>query len=247
MSWMDVGAANLRYGNGRPAGGGAPKASITAPAGGGITGGASTGISSGGGPALQSSPAKPLQSTPAKPGLLNHGLNALGNASGVRTAVQGARFLGGAAAAPAGLAMTGLTTAIDAVRTPFALATGRDSLQGMHQRDLGRMNSYGSSLGGRALGYSDAMVNNIARPVASTLALADSAIDTIPRAIHEDIRGNVYNRLHAQNQGQRASQTQQAMQQGTATRQQLADATTAAREERKAMQPSGWNPLYWGL
>ena len=252
MSWMDVGASSLRYGNGSPGGGGASKGSITTPPGSGIVGGNPL-------PAPKPKITPPVQTKPVGessggsdllPRLgtaVGAGINTASNMRGIGTAVGGARMLGGAAAAPAGLFATGALTALDAVRTPFELATGRDSMQAMHSRDMARMSEYGTSGLGRALGYNDAVAANMTRPVASTLALGDAAADVATRVPNEIARGSAYDYTRGVQQAGHARATQQAMAAGTANKQQLADAATAAREERKAMQPSWWNPVYWGL
>lgn len=177
------------------------------------------------------------------------GLGSLGSSlNNIRNIAQ--TGLAGATKVPGlGAALTAGTATLDAIRTPLDLVSGKDSLNQMHFRDMERMNNpaYGNGALGKFLGYNDAVSMNTLRPVASSLALGDAALDTGLRAPANVMRQWGLNRGLAEQDARHSAETQQAMQTGSASRGQLIDQMARARAERAASQPSALNPIYWGM
>lgn len=175
-----------------------------------------------------------------------HGMNlvSLGNTlNALRTPLAGAAKVPGL-----GAGLTAATTLVDIPRTAYDLVSGNDSFQNMHFRDMERINNpeY-TGKPGSFWGYSDAVSANTLRPVASSAALLDGMADVGLRNPANALRQWSLDRQMAEQTARHQADTQQAMQSGTATRQQLIDEAIRLRQERANMQPSGWNPIYWGM
>ena len=149
-----------------------------------------------------------------------------------QTGLAGSRL---AAAAP----LTAATTVADAIRTPFDLATGRDSLQNMQMRDLQRIHNpeYGTGAIGKVMGYADAVSANTARPVASAAALVDSGLDTSLRVPSNLVREWQLDRDRTQQVARHQAETQQAMQAGTALGAHLDYEALSPPPETAGIQP----------
>jgi len=179
-------------------------------------------------------------------GRIGQGLKAtVGNLSGL-SALQAPKFgapvtLGSRVMGVAGKLNAGSNAAYgayalgDVARSGYNLATGQESLGGIQSDAMGR-------------GYMDNVNHNLARPGQAVIALGDSAIDTAINTPAQAIRGYGLDRQINNRQNQQSQTTQQAMQAGTANKQQLSDAgTSLQREQQSQISARRYRPWLWSL
>lgn len=163
---------------------------------------------------------------------------AAGVGHGMASKLLGARF------APLHVAYT----AADMARTGYRRAMGTESGAEDYNNAIASLNDPNTPYWRNYL--VQGLENTFVRPGRSIINFAETAPGVIMNSkntLDQYVRGNVLDFVNNLHQQQRQNATAEAMANGTATKQQLADATTAARREGKDIVQSRWyRPWLWG-